>query len=136
MAACRRVWGEGACRNGWSRGAAQARRRGALFASASARLRHAASCSFLARSARCRADCTSAEYAQLALANSEFETQAREFALHVTVPVRGGDDFALDFALLRVDFFKRFFQRPALAVTASSMACCSAFGVRAGEHLH
>src|SRR6266849_4249818 len=46
---------------------------------------------------------------KLALATGKFQTKTRKLALHVTVSVRGGDDFALDFALLRVDFFKRFF---------------------------
>src|SRR5216684_7890915 len=46
---------------------------------------------------------------KLALANGKFQTKTCKFALYVTVTVRGGDDFALDFTLLRVDFFKRFF---------------------------
>src|SRR5882762_9327154 len=44
---------------------------------------------------------------KLALANGKFQTKTRKLALHVAVPVGGGDDFALDFALLRVDFLKR-----------------------------
>jgi len=46
------------------------------------------------------------------------------------------DDFALDFALLRVDSSSDFSAGSNSGGNASSMAAAQPFGVRAGEHLH
>ncbi len=47
------------------------------------------------------------EAQKLVLANGEFEAKPRQFALHVLVTMRGGEDAALGVALLRRDLFER-----------------------------
>src|SRR6266581_1100854 len=82
-----------------------------LSASASARLKAAAACWFGALSRVFR---FLPETRQLVLAGGEFQSKARQFALHLTAAVRRGNDLVLRFALLRINFLERLFRRTQL----------------------
>src|SRR5260370_15640388 len=76
-----------------------------------------------------------ADAREFVLADSEFQPETTQFALHLAVAVHGGEGFALRFTLLLVDFGKRLLRQAQLGSDGFDRGLLLAHFMREPHHL-